>query len=128
MNTKVIWPKKKETGRRKTEKESKREIKVKKSHHISTEPLLNVIHDRGLRYRDLWSKAMDKQSAGQNHPKETDVAAQQQTNKHNTKRKIHRRLREIDDNQMKPSNQTHVTNILTHTHTHTHTHASSRGL
>ena len=81
MNRKVIWSKKKERGRRKTEEESEREIKVKKSHHISTEPLLNVIHDRGLRYRDLWSKAMDKQSAGQNHPKETDMAAQrQQTN------------------------------------------------
>lgn len=42
---------------------TKNEIKVKNSHHISTEPLLNVIHDRRLRYRNLWSKAMDKPRA-----------------------------------------------------------------
>lgn len=49
-----------------TEEERKRgrkvKIKVKKSHHIGTEPLLYVIHDRGLRYRDLWIKAKPRGS------------------------------------------------------------------
>lgn len=45
------------------ETKKKYEIKVKNSHHISTEPLLNVIHDRRLRYGNLWSKAMDKPRA-----------------------------------------------------------------
>lgn len=58
-----------------TEEERKRgrkvKIKVKKSHHIGTEPLLYVIHDRGLRYRDLWSKAKPRGSTKatqQQHP------------------------------------------------------------
>lgn len=50
-----------------SEEERKRgrslKIKVKRSHHIGTEPLLYVIHDRGLRYRDLWSKARPRGSA-----------------------------------------------------------------
>lgn len=48
-------------------------MKVKKSHHISTEPLLYVIHDRGLSNGDLWGKATDKprpRQARQFPPKE----------------------------------------------------------
>lgn len=72
-----------------TEKERKRgrkvKIKVKKSHHIGTEPLLYVIHDRGLRYRDLWSKAKPRGSTKatqQQHPddKNKDCHAQTQIN------------------------------------------------
>lgn len=72
-----------------TEKERKRgrkvKIKVKKSHHIGTEPLLYVIHDRGLRYRDLWSKAKPRGSTKatqQQHPddKNKDCHAQTQSN------------------------------------------------
>lgn len=32
----------------------------KKSHHISTEPFLNVIHDWGLGKSELWAEVMGK--------------------------------------------------------------------
>lgn len=80
-----------------TEEERKRgrkvKIKVKKSHHIGTEPLLYVIHDRGLRYRDLWSKAKPRRSTKatqQQHPgdKNKDCHAQTQSNITSAKSKI----------------------------------------
>jgi hypothetical protein len=54
--------KEKETREKRGEREESERNQGKEAHHISTEPLLYVIHDRGLRYGDLWSKAMDKPS------------------------------------------------------------------
>jgi len=43
--------------------------KYKESHHVGTEPLLNVIHDRGLCNRDLGSAAREQQGRQtQPHP------------------------------------------------------------
>lgn len=53
----------------------------KKSHHVSTEPLLYIIHDRGLRYGDLKSKAMDKP---QGCTKATKIRDKQTPTKHKT--------------------------------------------
>lgn len=47
-------------GERERREKDINQKKVKKSHHVSTEPHLYVIHDTGLRNGDLWSKAMDK--------------------------------------------------------------------
>lgn len=90
-------------------KNTENEIKVKKSHHIGTEPLLNVIHDRGLRHGDLWSKATDKPK----RPKATKNKNTPPTNK-NTNNKI----TEKKITTTEKCNSCHTK--PTHTHTHTH--------
>lgn len=96
-------------------KNRENEIKVKKSHHIGTEPLLNVIHDRGLRYGDLWSKATDKPKT----PKATKEQKTSRTNK-NTNNKITRRSERKITTTKNAINAkaSHAPHTLAHTHTH----------
>lgn len=59
--------KEKETReKRRGEREESERNQGKEAHHISTEPLLYVIHDRGLANGNLQGNVMDKQHHNKN--------------------------------------------------------------
>lgn len=91
-------------------KNSEIEIKVKKSHHIGTEPLLNVIHDRGLRHGDLWSKATDKPK----RPKTTENKNTPPTNKNTNNKITERKITTTEKCNSCHTKPTHTHTLLAH--------------
>lgn len=86
-----------------SEEESKRgrsiKINVKKSHHIGTEPLLYVIHDRGLRYGDLRSKAKPRVAPKPHNSNSQTTKTKMVTHKH----KVTQQVQKVKSKQNKKS-------------------------